>query len=79
MPQSLILVSLLAVALFLGIGAGYVIRYWHAQSKKNSIELELKKREIEAEKKALAIVEEAEKKAENTLSEAKAERKQRAA
>jgi hypothetical protein len=38
------------------------VRYLHAQSKKNSLELTIKEREITAEKKALLIVEEAEKK-----------------
>ena len=65
----------LAVALFLGIGAGYYVRYLHAHSKKNSIELDLKEKEIDAEKKALAIIEEAENKAERIEAEAKAERK----
>jgi len=71
----IILTVALAAALFLGIAAGYFVRYLHAQSKKNSIEIRLKEREIEAEKKALHIVEEAEKKAENIEKEAKAERK----
>ena len=54
----------LAFAVFLGIGAGYYVRYLHAHSKKNSIELEIQEREIKAEKKALSIVEAAEEKAE---------------
>lgn len=74
MPPLLFTVAL-AVALFLGIGAGYLVRLLHAQSKANSIEIRIKEREVEAEKKALAIIEEAERKAERTLSEAKAERK----
>lgn len=74
MPPFVFMISL-AGALFLGIGAGYGLRYLHAQSKKNSIELELKEREITAEKKALSIVEEAEQKAEKIENEAKAERK----
>jgi len=65
----------LAVALFLGIGAGYFVRYLHAQSKKNSIELLIKEREITAERKALNIIELAETKADNIEKEAKAERK----
>ena len=65
----------LAVALILGIGAGYFVRYLHAHSKKNSIELEIQERELKAEKKALAIVEEAEAKADRIEKEAKAERK----
>lgn len=74
MPPQVFMVAL-AVALFLGIGAGYYLRYLHAHSKKNSIELELQEKEITAEKKALAIIEEAEQKAERTLNEAKSERK----
>ncbi|MCA9354599.1 MAG: ribonuclease Y [Candidatus Kaiserbacteria bacterium] len=75
MPPPLVFAALLVGALFLGIIAGYVVRYLHAQSKTNSIELRIKEREITAEKKALAIVEEAEKKAEKIENEAKAERK----
>jgi ribonuclease Y len=74
MPPLVFTVAL-ALALFLGIGGGYLIRYLYAQSKKNSIELQIKEREIEAEKKALIIIEEAEKKAETIEKEAKAERK----
>ena len=65
----------LAFAVFLGIAAGYYVRYLHAHSKKNSIELEIQEREIKAEKKALLIVEAAEEKATNIEKEAKAERK----
>lgn len=75
MPPPIVLTVLLAGALFLGIGAGYFVRYLHAQSKKNSIELQIKEQEIKAEKKALSIIEDAEKKADRTLSEARAERK----
>jgi len=67
----------LAVALFFGIGAGYYGRYLHAQSKQNSLELTIKERELESEKKALHVVEEAEEKAAHILNEAKAEQKQR--
>lgn len=74
MPPLLFTVAL-AVALFLGIGAGYLVRYLHAQSKQNSLELTLKEREIKAEKKALSVIEEAEVKAEQIEKEAKAERK----
>ena len=76
MPPPIVFAISLAGALFLGIVAGYFVRYLHAQSKKNSLELKLKEREIAAEKKALAIVEEAETKAEKIENEAKAERKQ---
>tara|TARA_B100002051_G_scaffold273287_1_gene311763 strand:+ start:20892 stop:22421 length:1530 start_codon:yes stop_codon:yes gene_type:complete len=74
MPPLVFTVAL-AIALFLGIVGGYIVRYLHAQSKKNSLELTLKEKEITAEKKALKIVEEAEKKAEQIEKEAKAERK----
>lgn len=74
MPPVVFMISL-AFALFLGIGAGYFVRYLHAHSKKNSIELDIKERELTAEKKALAIIEEAEAKAETIEKEAKAERK----
>lgn len=74
MPPLVFTVAL-GLALFLGIGAGYFVRYIHAQSKKNSIELLIKEREINAEKKALTIIEEAEAKAETIEKEAKSERK----
>lgn len=65
----------LAGALAVGITAGYYLRYLHALSKKNSLELNLKEKEIAAEKKALDIIEEAEEKAQRIEQEAKAERK----
>lgn len=71
----LIFTVALAGALFLGIGAGYFVRYLHAQSKKNSLEIRIKEREIEAEKKALTVIEEAEAKAEHIENEAKESRK----
>ncbi len=71
----IVFTAMIAGALFIGIGAGYFVRYLHAQSKKNSIEIRLQEKEIEAEKRALAVVEEAEAKAENIEKEAKAERK----
>ncbi|MCD5381038.1 MAG: ribonuclease Y [Candidatus Pacebacteria bacterium] len=71
----IILTVLLTGALFLGIGAGYLVRYLHAHSKKNSIEIRIKEREIEAEKKSLEVIEEAEAKAKDIEKEAKAERK----
>ena len=66
----------LAFVLFLGLGAGYYGRYLHALSKKSSIELDLKEKTIEAEKKAIHIIEEAERKAQADEAEAKNERKQ---
>ncbi|MEK7639235.1 MAG: ribonuclease Y [Patescibacteria group bacterium] len=75
MPPLLFTVAL-AFALFLGLGAGYYLRYLHALSKKSSLELELKKRTIDAEGKVIAIIEEAEKKAAIIEQEAKHSRTQ---
>lgn len=67
----------IAVAmLVLGALAGYYFRYLHALSKGRSLELDIKAREVESEKKALDIIEKAEAKAAKTLDEAKQERKQ---
>jgi ribonuclease Y len=66
----------LAFALFLGTGVGYYVRYLHALSKKSSIEIEIREKIIEAEKRAIDIIEEAEKSAKVTTDEAKSERKQ---
>lgn len=48
------------MALALGIAAGYYLRYLHALSRKSSIELDLKERILEAEQKAIKIIEKAE-------------------
>ena len=74
MPPLVFTVAL-GAALFLGIGGGYYLRYLHALSKKNSLELDLKERIVDAEKRAVEIVEKAESKAEEIEKEAKAERK----
>ena len=65
----------LGLILLLGVAAGYTMRYFHALSKKNSIELEIKERELTAEKKALTIIEGAEARAHEIEKEAKVERK----
>jgi len=65
----------LVLILVLGAVVGYTMRYFHAFSKKNSIELEIKELELAAEKRALTIVEEAEAKAHTIEKEAKTERK----
>lgn len=75
MPPLLFTVAL-AVALFIGGGAGYYLRYLHALSKKTSLELRLKEKEVEAEQKALHVIEKAEEKAEKIENEAKDNRKQ---
>jgi ribonucrease Y len=51
------------VALALGLGAGYYLRYILALAKKTSLELDIKTKLLEAEEKARTIVEKAEAKA----------------
>ena len=65
----------LALALFIGVGAGYYLRYLHALSKKSSLELLLKERELEAEQKAITVIEKAEEKAEAIVQDAKRNQK----
>ncbi len=72
---SLITVLGFVIILGLGIAAGYYFRYLQALSKKSSIEIVIKEKLIEAEKKAIDIIERAEKKAEMIEHEAKTERK----
>lgn len=60
MPTLLIVGS---VVLIIGLFIGYIARYWHALSQKSSLELEIKKTALEAEGKALKIIEKAETKA----------------
>jgi ribonuclease Y len=74
MPPEMFTVAL-ALALFIGAGAGYYGRYLHALSKKSSLELLLKERELEAEQKALAVIEKAEEKAEAIVQEARQNQK----
>jgi len=64
-----------AVCLGIGIAAGYYLRYLHAQTKKSSIEIEIKERLLDAETRAIKIIEKAEEKAESVQAEAKEERK----
>lgn len=76
MPPILFTVAL-SGALLLGLVAGYVFRYFHSLSQKNSIELEIKEREIKAEAKAHDIIEKAEAKADRIEQDAKTERKEK--
>jgi len=64
-----------AASLVLGSCIGYLGRYIHALSKKNSLELSLKEQRLHAEEKALHIVEKAEQKAETIEQQAKEDRK----
>jgi ribonuclease Y len=61
------------VALALGLVVGYLARYYHALSKKASLELEIRQRELTAEEKAIKIIEKAEAKAEELEKETKTE------
>lgn len=55
----------------LGIALGYYLRYVHAISKKESLEISIKERVLEAEEKAIKIIERAEAKTETLEGEAK--------
>ena len=57
----------------LGIALGYYLRYIHALSRKESIELSIKERVLDAEEKAIKIVEKAEAKIELLEKEKKQE------
>ncbi len=74
MPLGIFTVAL-ALALFIGAGGGYYLRYLHALSKKSSLELRIKERELDAEQKAITIVEKAEEKSDAILQEAKQNQK----
>ncbi len=63
----------LVVGIVVGIALGYYLRYFHALSKKESLELSIKERTLEAEEKALKIVEKAEAKAETLDKEKRQE------
>lgn len=66
---------ILLLVLGLGIAAGYYLRIVHALSKKRSIELDIKEKTVEAEKRAIDIIEKAEAKAATLEQEAKIELK----
>ncbi len=57
------LLPTVAVALALGIAAGYYVRYLYALSKKSSLELDIKEKSLAAEEKAIKVIEKAEAKA----------------
>ncbi|MFN3693217.1 MAG: ribonuclease Y [Candidatus Paceibacteria bacterium] len=69
------LILAIAAGVVVGAAAGYYLRYLVALGKKTSIELSIKEKLVEAEEKALKIVEKAEAKAEALIAEAKAEEK----
>jgi ribonucrease Y len=63
------------VALTLGLGAGYYLRYLLALAKKTSLELDIKTKLLEAETKARTIVEKAEAKADEVEKATSAHKK----
>lgn len=71
MPPPLPLVSAVVV-LALGVVVGYYLRYYHALSKKTSLELQIKEAELEAERTARSVIEKAEAKAEQLEKETSA-------
>jgi uncharacterized protein HemX len=71
---SLITVITIVIMLGLGIAAGYYLRYLHALSRRSTLELELQEKTLEAEKRAIEIIEKAEAKAEKIEHEIKTER-----
>lgn len=75
-PSMPTLFVLALVAGVLGIALGYYLRYLHALSKKASLEVSLKERIVEAEEKALKIIERAEAKVESLEKERKQEFKE---
>ena len=68
---AILVVAALIGTTLLGIALGYYLRYVHALSKKASLELELKERTLEAEEKAIKIIEKAEAKAATLEAEQK--------
>lgn len=73
MPPTTTLLLFLAVAVLSG-ATGYFIRHLLMLSKKGSIELEIKEKLLQAEEKAIKIIEKAENKAETLELEQKRER-----
>jgi ribonuclease Y len=69
-------ILILAIGGGVGIALGYYLRYFHALSKKESLELSIKEKILEAEEKALKIVEKAEAKTEALEKEKRQELKE---
>ncbi len=68
---------LLGLASLVGVGLGYFIRYLVGLGKRGSIELEIKRKLLEAQEEANKIIEASETKAEQTLEQARNETKER--
>ncbi len=58
------------VALFVGLFSGYWLYHLYLNSKKNSLEIQLKEKELEIQKNAISVIGEAEKKAKTIIEEA---------
>ena len=69
----LTLLPAVVVALALGLVAGYYLRYLHALSRKSSLELDLKQKALQADEKAIKIIEKAEAQAKELEKETKLE------
>lgn len=67
------LYALIGAAIVLGFIVGYAGRYWHALFRKSSLEIDIKKKTLEAEEKTLKIIEKAEEKAAKIEQETKSE------
>lgn len=67
------LFAIVGTALLLGFIVGYAGRYWHALFRRSSLEIDLKEKNLEAEEKALKIIERAEEKAALIEQETKSE------
>lgn len=78
MPPFLFTIAL-GGALVAGLAGGYWLRYVHSLSQKNSLELEVKEKLVDAEARAVDIIEKAEAKADKASQEAKTERKEQEA
>lgn len=71
----LLLLGAVGAALVVGITTGYYLRYLHALSQKSSLELDIKEKVLEAEQKALKLIEKAEVRADVLEKEARAAQK----
>lgn len=76
MPDLIVLALIGIGAGVIGIALGYYLRYLHALSQKESIEISIKERVVEAEEKAIKILSKADAKAESIEKEKKQEFKE---
>ena len=68
-------IAIFVIALAAGVACGYYLRYLHALSQKSSVELDTKKKLVEADEKVMKIIAEAEKKADEIEEAAKKDAK----